>query len=261
MTNANSEIIQLNAHATVQGERSTMTHDHEQQFAIHPESSNLKFQPGETTTSVIDIGLNNAQTGFWTCSNSLCLVNFKVWQYCHFLEGEAIISNQHGKTWHINNQHGFIIPYGFKGVWHTTKKILNHYTAITQDAEITKTISPDEIIMLNPQASHAPSPSPTPTPPEKLIHGTLTSQAWDFFNCNNNPAIDCGLWECDIGKRHSFFEGYTEVERIIKGQCVITNQMGKSFTFTAGDIYVIPKDFKGTWETVSPLVKEYVVIT
>jgi uncharacterized protein len=53
---------------------------------------------------------------------------------------------------------------------------------------------------------------------------------------------------------------YTEMEycEILKGVSVLRDEAGQQKTLSAGDRFVIPSGFKGTWEVVEPCQKIYV---
>ena len=58
------------------------------------------------------------------------LVDYAEWEFCHFIEGEAILTNEEGKSWTLKAGDGFIIPSGFKGTWETVKKVRKHYVIL-----------------------------------------------------------------------------------------------------------------------------------
>lgn len=52
---------------------------------------------------------------------------------------------------------------------------------------------------------------------------------------------------------------YDEFVHVLDGTLVLTDSIGRSREFNAGDFLVIPKGFKGTWETRGPF-RELVVV-
>lgn len=94
-------------------------------------------------------------------------------------------------------------------------------------------------------------------PPEKLLRGnprqTLRTQYADpsgkFF---------VGLWRSEPGK---WKITYTEEEycEMLEGASVITDARGNSIRVAAGDRFVIPRGFAGTWEVVEPTAKRFVI--
>ena len=75
------------------------------------------------------------------------------------------------------------------------------------------------------------------------------SAAQEFF---------CGLWSSSAGK---WRVRYTEHEFcvIIEGRVRIESRAGERHDFKAGDAFVVPAGFEGTWEVTEPLKKWYSV--
>ena len=67
-----------------------------------------------------------------------------------------------------------------------------------------------------------------------------------------------GVWESSPGKwRVSYTEN--EFVALLSGRVVLTADGAASETFVAGDAFVIPAGFVGTWETVEPVRKLYAI--
>ena len=64
-----------------------------------------------------------ALCGIWESTPGKVNVDYKEWEFCHFIEGKAILTNDKGKSWTLKKGDGFIIPAGFKGTWETVKKV------------------------------------------------------------------------------------------------------------------------------------------
>ena len=219
-------------------------------------------KPGETDTWVPNehkaMGI---LAGFWGCTPSDNNINYKEWEYFHFLKGEAIITNQAGQSWTVNEKSAVIVPKGFKGRWQTTKEILKKFVIIAPEKSLAENYDPNKIIIMGENSPDMPQPVAEPTPADKLISGTMGTNTWDFYHDDNVVVIDCGMWFCEVGKKHTFHEGYWEFCHILRGAATLTNDAGKSWSFKAGDGFVAPVDFKGTWETTSDLLKEYVIVS
>lgn len=93
--------------------------------------------------------------------------------------------------------------------------------------------------------------------PEKIIAGQ-PDQA--VFNHYSSPCqqFSAGVWEGAIGQ---WTVNYSEHEycEILQGVSVIRDEAGGARTVRAGDRFVIPAGFKGTWEVLEPCRKVYVV--
>lgn len=93
--------------------------------------------------------------------------------------------------------------------------------------------------------------------PEKLVSGNPRQTVWNHYTDPTGKYFS-GFWESEIGKWRI---NYTEEETcyLIAGVSVVTDAAGTATTLTAGDSFVIPKGFKGTWEVVEPSRKLYAI--
>ncbi len=94
-------------------------------------------------------------------------------------------------------------------------------------------------------------------PPEKLIAGNPKQSLWMHYT-DASKKFFAGIWVSEIGKWRIT---YTEEEycKILEGTSVITDTSGHAVTLTAGDAFVLPSGFSGTWEVVVPTRKEFVI--
>ena len=93
--------------------------------------------------------------------------------------------------------------------------------------------------------------------PEKLIDGNPKQTVWmQYTDPTSNFFV--GIWHSEKGK---WKISYTEEEtcQILGGESIITDHEGNSTTVKAGDSFVIPRGFVGTWEVVSPTKKNFVI--
>jgi uncharacterized protein len=94
-------------------------------------------------------------------------------------------------------------------------------------------------------------------PPEKLISGNPKQTLWSHYT-DPSSQFFTGIWHSEPGKWHVY---YTEEEycRILEGRSIITDTDGRPVTVEAGEDFVIPKGFVGTWEVVEATRKTYVI--
>jgi len=69
------------------------------------------------------------------------------------------------------------------------------------------------------------------------------------------------LWESDPGILKTDNYPHDEYCFVITGDLVITNRSGSEQEFHAGDSFVIPKGWAGTWNMKTPFKKQYVAFT
>ena len=77
-----------------------------------------------------------------------------------------------------------------------------------------------------------------------------------FSSCHG--AFTAGTWAHARGSM-TFEAGYDEVCVLLDGHVRLTDASGYTSEFKAGETFVIPKGFKGTWETIEPVRKHYVI--
>ena len=71
--------------------------------------------------------------GIWESAKGVVKVSYDEWEFCHFIQGEAILTNEDGKSWTLSKGDAFIIPAGFKGTWETVRKVKKHYVILLPD--------------------------------------------------------------------------------------------------------------------------------
>lgn len=85
--------------------------------------------------------------------------------------------------------------------------------------------------------------------PQQMTDNKFTNTAENFF---------CGVWSSDTGK---WTVNYEEDEfcYLISGKAIVTDADGQQETIIAGDAFVIPAGFSGTWETIGEAKKFYAI--
>ncbi|WP_217702974.1 cupin domain-containing protein [Microbacterium tenebrionis] len=67
-----------------------------------------------------------------------------------------------------------------------------------------------------------------------------------------------GLWHGEPGSVSSDSWPYTEFCVMIEGRVAVVDAEGGRREFGAGDAFVVPRGFRGTWETIEPSRKYFV---
>jgi uncharacterized protein len=104
----------------------------------------------------------------------------------------------------------------------------------------------------------APAETTVAKPPaDRLLAGTPEHTARNYFS-DSGGRFFAGVWESTPGR---WRVRYTENEfcHITRGRVRIADASGQQWTFKAGDSFVIPAGFVGTWETIEPTSKLYVI--
>lgn len=94
-------------------------------------------------------------------------------------------------------------------------------------------------------------------PADRLIAGNPRQTAWQQYT-DASGRFFAGAWHSEVGK---WRVSYTEEEycQILHGVSVITDEAGSALTVRAGDRFVVPRGFAGTWEVIEPTKKLYVI--
>lgn len=97
----------------------------------------------------------------------------------------------------------------------------------------------------------------SPVPGEKVVKGEPRTQVRNYFS-DPTGQFFAGTWSSSVGK---WKVEYTEHEfcHLLEGRVTLTSEEGKRWQFNAGDAWVIPAGFKGTWESIEPARKRYAI--
>lgn len=68
--------------------------------------------------------------GIWESSPGKVAVDYEEWEFCHFIAGIAVLTNEAGESWTLKAGDAFIIPPGFKGAWETVEPVRKHYVIL-----------------------------------------------------------------------------------------------------------------------------------
>jgi uncharacterized cupin superfamily protein len=93
--------------------------------------------------------------------------------------------------------------------------------------------------------------------PSDVLAGEPRTRTLNYFT-DRTDCFFAGIWESTPGKwRVRYTEN--EVVVLLSGKAVLTQDGGQSQAFSAGEAFVIPAGFTGTWETVEPVRKIYAI--
>ncbi|MCJ8169527.1 cupin domain-containing protein [Atopomonas sediminilitoris] len=92
---------------------------------------------------------------------------------------------------------------------------------------------------------------------EKILKGNPQQSARNHY-ASPCGQFSTGIWEGAVGQ---WQVNYSEFEycEILQGVSVLRDADGNSRTVRAGDRFVIPAGFSGTWEVLEPCRKVYVI--
>ena len=116
-------------------------------------------------------------------------------------------------------------------------------------------------IRLLPGGESPPGMQPSDmTPAEAFTTENHTELNQTFF-ATSDESILTGVWECAPSKEEIDSYPVHEMMTVISGSVTLTDANGQSETFTAGDVFFIPKGTQCTWHITETLRKFYMIAT
>jgi len=101
-------------------------------------------------------------------------------------------------------------------------------------------------------------------PSDMTADGDFTSDDHSELNhtffSTHDDSILVGVWECAPCKEEIESYPVHEMMTVISGAVTVTNDDGHAETFTAGDVFYIPKGTKCTWHIEEKLRKFYMIV-
>jgi uncharacterized cupin superfamily protein len=93
--------------------------------------------------------------------------------------------------------------------------------------------------------------------PERILAGIPRTRVANQYS-DDSEQFHCGLWTSTNGRWRVH---YTEHELcvLIEGRVRIESVSGERHEFKAGDAFVVPAGFEGSWEVLEPCKKWYAV--
>ncbi len=101
-----------------------------------------------------------------------------------------------------------------------------------------------------------PEPVRYAPPAERILAGNPQQTGYVLFE-SADKRFCSGIWECEPGKWRVVFSE-SEFCQLLAGTIIVSGDDGAVRTFKAGDAFVSPAGFTGTWEVVERAKKYYV---
>ena len=92
---------------------------------------------------------------------------------------------------------------------------------------------------------------------DRLLAGEPRQRVWNLFS-DSTGQFHAGRWASTPGR---WRVSYTENEfcHVLSGRMRIIDSAGRAREYTAGDSFVVPAGFAGTWEVLEDSVKLYAI--
>ena len=91
-----------------------------------------------------------------------------------------------------------------------------------------------------------------------VLEGTPKELAAEIFS-GSSGALQLGVWECTPYSESANPYGVDEFCLLLKGRVSFTDDAGNSDTFSAGESYLVRKDFSGIFKVEEPTRKLYAI--
>lgn len=106
-------------------------------------------------------------------------------------------------------------------------------------------------------SDHTPDAEPYRPAADRIQAGDPVQRAWNHF-ASPDGRFNAGVWEGAPGR---WAVQFTETEfcHLLAGKVKVTDGHNQSRIFQAGDSFVMPSGFTGTWEVLEPCRKLYAV--
>lgn len=94
-------------------------------------------------------------------------------------------------------------------------------------------------------------------PSDRIVEGSPTFRTFAGYK-SEDGTLHAGQWEATPG---IWRIAYTRWEwmRIHSGRCVIRDEAGGEWRLGPGDVFVIEPGFRGTWQVLETMLKDYVI--
>lgn len=90
---------------------------------------------------------------------------------------------------------------------------------------------------------------------DRIIAGNPVQCAQTLFK-SADGRFQSGIWSADVGTWRVVFSE-SEFCHLLEGLIIVRGDDGSEATFRAGDAFLTPSGFTGTWEIVEPAKKFY----
>ncbi len=96
--------------------------------------------------------------------------------------------------------------------------------------------------------------------PHKIVSGNPAQTIWNHY-VDSTGQFNCGVWQGEPGTwRVQYAPHEEEFCVLLEGNAILTNEDGVATELAAGDAFVVPGGFIGTWQNVTRVVKHYAIM-
>lgn len=87
----------------------------------------IKGDPHTITSNGYESADGKLLMGVWESTPGVWAIDYKDWEYCHFLQGRCIITPENGEPVELKAGDIFIIEPGLRGTWEVIETVRKYY--------------------------------------------------------------------------------------------------------------------------------------
>jgi uncharacterized cupin superfamily protein len=96
--------------------------------------------------------------------------------------------------------------------------------------------------------------------PSRLIKGAPKFETRNVYTDPTGQFFS-GVWSGGVGAWRVIYDAHEEEFcRLLEGDVLLTDAQGVQTHLHAGDAFVVPGGFTGTWENLTPVTKHYAIM-
>ena len=117
-----------------------------------------------------------------------------------------------------------------------------------------------KIVKLHPEGDPATGLQPCQFVDPINVDGDPPKETGHTFFTNTAGNLTSGVWKATPYKEAIDSYPVDELIIVLEGSVTVTDSEGAGETFSAGDTFIIPKGFEGTWENTETMRKLYMIL-
>ena len=122
-------------------------------------------------------------------------------------------------------------------------------------------MSPEGVVRLNPNGSPEGSMEACSyIDPSHVLEGKAEERA-QIFLASPSEKFLVGVWECSPCKEKVEDYPFHECCFVLQGSVIVTDEEGRSETFSSGDAFTMRKGFQGLWHMTEHFKKYFIAYT
>lgn len=193
-------------------------------------------------------------------------------EYVRVLEGSVVLTSSEGERQSYEAGDAFLVPVGWTGTWEMPTRFRELIIIDTKGWEAVESMiatlfgadadlsanQTSVLPLLTASLKQAPLEDLPPWPKEVVLSGA-NEHGQKVLHSGNVVAALYGAEAARLSVSEPF--PYDEYVQVLAGEVTLTSDAGHSKTFGAGDSFLVPKGWTGTWDMPEKYLEKIVVET